>query len=402
MVVTLEAMRAAIALTVVAAALALARQAAALGACSAADISAQEPACPLSGPCTIVKQYTVADGCTLDFSGRDVMLAPSAVLTIGSGTMILVSNDLILAAAPSSGAYINGRGTGSSAPTNQGGAVVIHASGNVVLQKNGDARARIEVSGTSQAGYIEIDAGGIVTIAGRLKADQELHASLAGGGYIDITSAHDIVSLPGSQVLAGGGSLSRTRGGTIEMDADGKIDLGAPLNVSGSYGGQVDLTARGDVIVRGIVANGTASNGDGGYVEIDAGNNVRILDSPIQIDGSDDQNEGGCGGGARIDSVDGDLTIAASISGDGRGFGGAGGDLSINSGRALLLSPGAMVSVHGYGTDAAECDSGELNLRAVTTMTLAGKIDASSQVGDAQVGIEAGGNMTISGTVTVT
>src|SRR5512140_1652548 len=114
-------MRASVAGLVIAVMLSLVRSANAVSACSASDILAQEPGCPDSGPCTISKQYAVADTCTLAFSGRDVTLAPSAVLTIGSGTVTILVKDFVLAAATSSGAYINGRGTGSGAPTNQGG-----------------------------------------------------------------------------------------------------------------------------------------------------------------------------------------------------------------------------------------------------------------------------------------
>src|SRR5690349_7350635 len=87
------------------------RTALALSACSADDIINQETHCPPAGDCTIANQYAVPDGCTLDFSGRNVTLSPTAVLTIGSGTVTLLTRDLILAASASSAAYIDGRGT---------------------------------------------------------------------------------------------------------------------------------------------------------------------------------------------------------------------------------------------------------------------------------------------------
>ena len=246
----------------VTAAVLLARNALAIDACTAAHIVSQESGCSAAGvTCTITKQYAVGDGCTLDFSGRNVAMTPTSILTIGSGQVTLVSNDLTLAATAASGASINGRGTGSSAPTNQGGNLLINATGDVTIQKSGFTRARIEVSATDQAGTIQINAGGTVTIAGRLEADQEPNALSASGGMIVIRAGKDIISQAGSQILAGGGSTSHGGGGTIDFAADGKIDLGDIIDVSGSEGGTVTLSAQGDVIVRGIAGSADTISG---------------------------------------------------------------------------------------------------------------------------------------------
>ncbi len=140
--------------------------AAALNACTANDTEIQEPAgCPASGACSISKPYSVADGCVFDFAGRNPTFAPTAVLLIGSGTVHFVANDVTLAANASAGAYINARG--QSATQALGGTVVVNATGNVLIQRKGNTRARIEVSGIQAGGTIQLTASGAITIAGR-------------------------------------------------------------------------------------------------------------------------------------------------------------------------------------------------------------------------------------------
>ena len=48
----------------------------ALVACTVAEISAQDPGCPSgSGPCSITKFFSDADGCVLDFGARAVTVS---------------------------------------------------------------------------------------------------------------------------------------------------------------------------------------------------------------------------------------------------------------------------------------------------------------------------------------
>src|SRR5206468_5922240 len=63
----------------------------ALTACTAADVTRQDPACPATGACTIDKGFDVSDGCTLDFGTRNVTLAARGDLNIASGSVTLLA-----------------------------------------------------------------------------------------------------------------------------------------------------------------------------------------------------------------------------------------------------------------------------------------------------------------------
>src|SRR5262245_5956204 len=104
----------------------------ALTACTAASISLQDPGCPSgTGPCSITKMFDVPNGCTLDFTGRDVTITASGQLNNNSTTMTLQTKNLTMLP----GAYINGRSTSTTPPGDVGGYVLIIASGNVAVQK---------------------------------------------------------------------------------------------------------------------------------------------------------------------------------------------------------------------------------------------------------------------------
>ena len=58
--------------------------------CSADDISAGEPACSRSSAtCTIAKNHTIDNGCSLDFGSQVVVVLSPSRLTIGSGSVAM-------------------------------------------------------------------------------------------------------------------------------------------------------------------------------------------------------------------------------------------------------------------------------------------------------------------------
>src|SRR5262245_42510952 len=72
-----------------------ARDARAATACTAAAISGADGGCPAgSGPCNITKDFTIPDGCTLDFGTRVVTLKAGKELTFGSGTVLIKAGSL--------------------------------------------------------------------------------------------------------------------------------------------------------------------------------------------------------------------------------------------------------------------------------------------------------------------
>src|SRR5262245_28852668 len=73
------------------------RPAYALTAWPAAQITAQDPGCPASGPCSITQSFTVGDSCVLDFTGRAVTVSASGVLDVGPDRATLNAGSLTVA-----------------------------------------------------------------------------------------------------------------------------------------------------------------------------------------------------------------------------------------------------------------------------------------------------------------
>src|SRR5262249_43815369 len=111
--------------------LGLARGAWALSACTAAQISSQESACPSgTGPCTISHTFDVGDGCILDFGARAVTL--TGKLLIGFGSVTFKSGSLMIPI----GGRIDGVGD-AAAPNDVGGKILVMTSGAVTIQGGG-------------------------------------------------------------------------------------------------------------------------------------------------------------------------------------------------------------------------------------------------------------------------
>src|SRR5262249_7407737 len=151
---------------------------------------------PATGPCSITKTFDVGKGCTLNFSGRNVTIGASGQLNNNSTTMTIVTRNFTIAG----GGYINGRSTSTTSPGDLGGYVRIQADGNIAIQKNSTSNGRIDMSGNSLAGGIELDATGTVTLSGQLRADS-LRAN-AGAGTITINAGTDIVTNVNSLISA--------------------------------------------------------------------------------------------------------------------------------------------------------------------------------------------------------
>src|SRR5215470_15245013 len=99
-----------------------ARATLALNACTSADIIAQDGTnCPSgSGPCTIKKDFTIGNGCILDFGIRSVTIGSGGKLITGSVTVTIKAGNFTVAG----GGMIDARGTGV-APNDRGGLLII-------------------------------------------------------------------------------------------------------------------------------------------------------------------------------------------------------------------------------------------------------------------------------------
>src|SRR5262249_2824789 len=75
------------------------RVAHALTACTAIGISAQDSGCPSgTGPCSITKNFVIANGCVLNFGTRAVTLTSSGTLDINSGFVTIKAGSFTVAA----------------------------------------------------------------------------------------------------------------------------------------------------------------------------------------------------------------------------------------------------------------------------------------------------------------
>jgi hypothetical protein len=315
----------------------LPRDARAVAACTAADIIAAEGACPDGpGPCWISEKYDLAGNtcsslcrggpnagdpcaepgdcpngtclvgcCELDFGERAVMITRTGELDFGFRRLIIRAGSFTVLP----GGFVDGRGNGSGEAGSAGGMVEVLTTGDVEVQKEGTVIGRIDVSAKGLPGAIGITAGGAVTVGGWLLAS-ELSAT-ASGGSISITAGGDIVTAQASDLQAQG--AADEFGGSVTLNADGRVELGDRVKLGGNFGSQVAITAAGDVTVLDqIDVSGSGALGEGGAVDIESGGHVTL--GVILVSGAN----GGDGGSIFV-QADGDIAVNENISADADG-----------------------------------------------------------------------------------
>ncbi len=350
--------------------------------CSASDIALRESSCSPTGVCTIRGTHVVGDQCVLDFGSRPVVFEGTARLVVGSGSVRVIAGSLLLR----SGALLDARGQGTQAPTNRGGAIRLEIAGPVVIE-GGSPRARIDASGNSSGGWIDIVAAGTVEIAGRVLASH-LTAS-ANGGRVDIESEKAIRVLSTAELSATGGVDSQRGGGTIELDAAADVSVGAEIVVSGSEGGRVVLDAGGTVTVGWVRANATGAGGAGGSIALTGYRGVSILGGLRAQGNNVGYSEGGDGGTVEITVPYGDLLVAGSILAEGGEPDALGGDITAEVAGSVRVSAPLSVRAHGaYGI------GGSVGLLAGGQILSEALIDVS--------GGSEGGDVTLAGSQGVT
>ena len=379
------------------ASLAVARAAAAI--CTAAQIIAQEPAtCPNNAnPCSITKTYVIDNNCVLDFGTRAVTLnPPNGALDINSGSVTLKAGSLTIAANGVSTRQIDGRGNGTPPATTTGGHISIQTTGAVNIQKSGNARGRIDVSGDNRAGSIAILAGGAVTIAGALNADNSGVSDALTGGTITILSGGDITS-PAGSIISGIGS-GTAPGGNVAFGTFGNIDLGDLIDVHGSDAGNVVLSAGGHVNVQQIDAHGAGDGAFGGNITITAGTAAQILGNQL-LQGSESttQSGGGDGGTFSAEADYGDLLIAANITALGASPDGGGGEIDLTAHGAMTLQSGTLNVRNDGPVGVAQGSGGLVDMQADLSFSSSATIDASGGVAGGEVDIDAGSFITLNG-----
>jgi cysteine-rich repeat protein len=359
----------------------------ALTACTAAQVSSQDPGCPSgTGPCTITKDFDVGDGCTLDFGMRAVTVASSGKIGIATGAVTILAGSLTIAPA---GTLI---GRGGQTPPARGGFFTIRTTGAIDVQNTAAGEGSITVNGYGGGGTILLDALGSITVAGRLRASSL--TSGADGGTLDLRAGGDFVSGAGSIIEAAGGSA----GGLIDITALGRVDLGASVDARGGSGGLVEIQAEGEAVVRGVTAQATGDAGTGGCVGIVAATTMQPLGNTINISGSGSLigSGGGDGGFACVESKFGDLTISGRIHSIGADPDGSGGAIALISRGSISVAAGAEVSAGAQGSSSF---GGELALDAFLDLTNAGLLDIAGGSGAFCLDLHAGRDITLGGSV---
>src|SRR5262245_62972093 len=290
----------------------------------------------------------------------------------------------------------------------------IASSGSISVEAIGSTRSRIDMSAELIAGSITLRAAGGITVAGDIVSAGR--SQDADGGLIMLEATAGDVLVTGSLSAPGG---SRSGGGSLFLAAGGTLDLAQIVDVSGGDfgGGDLDLQASGNAIVRrDVLAGGGGFSGDGGSLSIDAGGTATVLGTFEGEAAGDSVDGGGTGGDVEI-SADGDVVVngqmhltggfpdgeggtffvqsggsfvhTAAITLLGNGIDGCGGSMDVSAARNVTL---ARIDISG-----GSCGAGDLTVEALGTLTVGALIS-----GDSTVGFGAGGIVALRGRDVVT
>lgn len=359
-------------------------RAAAVAVCTASGIVGSDPGCPSgTGTCTLTRSYEIANGCTLDFGSRTLIVGDSVKLTIGSGSVTLHAGGITMRTRSS----IDGQGT-------TGGVIRINSDGDFGVEVS-PGRARIDVSSGSAPGHILINAKGNVTVAGDLAASQL--TALGRGGTIDITAGGDLI-INSTASLTADGNQDDATGGILSLHADRDLLIQSLLDGSGADGGDVTLNAGRDVVTVGVDASAKRGSGSGGSVSIVAVRSVSVT-GPLSANGAGPEEDfAGCGGSIDVDADFGDASIASRLSATGASPDGQGGEINVSARGNVTLAGGSTLTTSGTG---AESCGGCIGVTAGRDVSAAGNIEAGGGSQGAAVDIEADRSIVIQGSVSV-
>jgi cysteine-rich repeat protein len=373
------------------------RPAHALTACTAAQITAQDPGCPASGACSITQSFTVGGSCVLDFTGRAVTVSASGVLDVGPNRATLNAGSLTVAPG---GRIIGQEHCAPPVPApcpQPNPSWTINSGGPVDVQKSGSTVGLISIGTDWLDATITITAAGSVTISGAVQTSDTTNN--ANGGHVSITSSGgDIITNTGSTLAAQGGA-NFAGGGFVSLSAAGRISVAQSVDVSGGQldAGEVDATTlQQDVVLNGVVGD-SSQYGFGAAVFVTAATSVQLLGAMTLRGGS----PGGGGGGiVQVTAGLGDVTIGANILADGAGPDGVGGSLDFRAAGTVTVNSGVTVSAQGGGTSGT---GGTITMEAGRNVSSSGTLNVSGQAGGAGgIGIDARGGVTLGGSVSAT
>jgi hypothetical protein len=362
-------------------------------------------------PCVVSKGVSLTPGSVLDFGNRLLRITPSGGLFAGDGDSVIITARGVTLEP---GAIIRG----PLFPT-AGASVRIETTEDILVQRNGASRARIDVHGQTRGGVIALVANRNVDLAGDLRVDGTLAEGIGGSVDVDaagtVTMTGEINASGGLGVDGSGGATSIHAGGalvaatidassgsgdgSIELTANGALNSTGVLSVAGNAagggGGEVTLDANGDITVGGRIAaqggaGSLADDGLGGSVDISSDANVRVLERIEAFAG------GPAGDSGFVTITAGvDLTIGQAIAVHGPGAQAGGGFIDLVAAGGVLTIDG-LLDVHGFSAGSVTGSAGaELRAR--------GEINADGQTGEIDLstisisGTQVPGPVTVSG-----
>src|SRR5262245_17275264 len=265
-----------------------------------------------------------------------------------------------------------------------GGGLLVTGSGTIHAAGDGQGAQMVEMFLT---GDITVQTGGIVDVssgAGSLTAP-------GSGGTIDLRGA--AIQMNGKLLAYGDGR--DTYGGEVNLDAKGDLTV-ANVNAGGgdrAGGGDVSFYATGSITATGPVE---CDGLDGGSVSYDAGGGITTT-TPATVDIGATGPDGDAG--SFDASANGTVTLNGAVTGVGQPdvdqSGGDGADFSVES-LSGSITLNALVDLSG----APSGFGGDLDLDAWEDAVIAGKVllGTSGQwgAGSSLTTVTAGGNLTIS------
>jgi hypothetical protein len=186
----------------------------------------------------------------------------------------------------------------------------------------------------------------------------------AGAGSMAIRAAN-LVLQPGARLASAGGSID------VQVTGDIDVQTGASrarIDVSGSSGGNLTLTAGDMVSIDGLLlAAATAAAGDGGLIDV-SGSAVRVgAEGRVSAMGG----RSGIGGDVTLAAADTDLTVAGTLDASGLD----GGAITLEANQDMTVTASGVINAKS----AAGGSGDEIDLTAFTgAVSIAGEVVGSA------------------------
>jgi cysteine-rich repeat protein len=329
---------------------------------------------PAADPCQLATPVEVTTNSTLDFGSRAFEILPGGrltvtdrLLTVNAGSVRIREQAQLVANSVLTGAIVE-----------------VDTIGDIRVD-TGAVPGRIDATW----GDVELTAGGNVEIAGMIFGKGTTF--VPDGGSVVVT-ADGTIALTGEVNMR---AETDGEGGTLDVEATGDVLVTNPsLDVSGSDGGEVDLTSdTGNVsLTTALDLDAGGLYGDGGSLEIFAEGGVSVGGSISGTAAGNIDDGGGIGAEISITAVTGAVTYSAATDVSGAPPDGGGGDVELIAGGNIVQSGNIFsqaVGIDGCGGNLVASAGGSLSLGTV-------RVDGNS-CGGGTIFAEANGNVTLGG-----